>query len=226
MRHDAGNDVMATRRLHGPGPRLVVEAGVLLEVARREAVRRAGEPLRAERPAEPPRPQPERLRGPVGPPRDEQRKEPLEQAPRRRRRRRGCSCSCSCYDDVVVHFASGLAAFEFTYVCCDRQPRTSPQRCCVLCVCALLPRETRATVFVVVVVVGLRTAARPLIGAIRWHHMFWLLRFYLQLVSMLSWRARTYALACGIRCNHAKERQPKVSCGAHSPAKPIRFHFN
>jgi hypothetical protein len=123
MRHDAGNDVMATRRLHGPGPRLVVEAGVLLEVARREAVRRAGEPLRAERPAEPPRPQPERLHRPVGPPRDEQRKEPLEQAPRRRwrRSRRGCSCY-----DVVVHFASGLAA----YVCCHVQAHSA-----VVCVC-------------------------------------------------------------------------------------------
>lgn len=99
MRHDAGNNVMALR--HGPGPRLIVEPGVLLEVARREAVLSAAEPLRPERPVEPPRPQPVSLGGPVGPPHDEQGEEPLEKAPRRWR-----SC-CSCYDDVVHPFLSG-----------------------------------------------------------------------------------------------------------------------
>ena len=98
VRRDAGDDVMAQR--HGPGPRLLVEPGVLLEIAGREAVLRAAEPLRPERPVQPPRPQPASLRGPVGRPDGEQGEEALEQqAPRRCRRRSRC-----CYDGVLHGF--------------------------------------------------------------------------------------------------------------------------
>ena len=123
MRHHAGNNVVARR--HGPRPRLVVEPGVLLQVAGGEAVLRAGEPLSPERPVEPPRPQPECLRGTVGSPHDEQGEEPLEKAPWRWRR------SCC---NVVVH----RSAFK---LCAVWQPQVHNR---ALCVC-LLVRETRAS---------------------------------------------------------------------------------
>lgn len=84
MREHARNNVMA--RLHGPGPSLVVEPAVLDEVPSREAILRAAEALRPERPVQPPRPEPVHLRRPVGPPRDEQ---------------GGRRCGCGCYGDVL-----------------------------------------------------------------------------------------------------------------------------
>jgi hypothetical protein len=83
-RRDTGGDVVAPQR-QGPGPGLPVGPAVLLEVAGEEAVRRAAEALRAQRPLEAPRPPPQPLQQPGGLPQEQGAQEAAdEEAPWRR----------------------------------------------------------------------------------------------------------------------------------------------